>query len=330
MSFFVLPPQVREFAAKAAEDRRLRFEMQMVLADAEATADPHLRAALELARLPLDGDDEPSPSKRKAKPRPKARAAARKWTKRATAKTPIAVLIETTGARHKTPPRAVRIDVRGGTVLTASGRPMPGATVTADGRVVVDGRVLEPRGKLRPPVRALVAAGVAEAYAAAEPGARKLLRKHYSPIVRRLRAEGRLPAAKLATAPVVPLRPQPFQLPSGDSDLDRIAAFGAGVVERMSLLASEQNRSHEDSGALKRLADQFAAFLARPERAVRIEVPRQEPPVVNVEAPQVTVQPPDVHVTVEAPKPKAVRVTEDAETGERVYVPTDVEELDDE
>jgi hypothetical protein len=320
MTWF-LPSYIQGVVAERdAKDRRLCFEMAKIVGDLEAARDPRVAEAIRMAREPLD-----APLPRKPKPRAKS-LAARKWKRRATAKRPTPVLIERPGPRHRTPARAVRIDVRGRRVLTASGKPMPGATVTPDGRVVVDGKTLEPRGKLRPPVRSLVAAGVAEAYAAADPGARKLLRKHYSPIIRRLRAEGRLPAAELASA-VVPLRPQPFQLPSGDSDLDQIAAFSAGVVERMTLLSRERGRGREETGELRRLADLFSAFLARPERAVRIQVPRQEPPVVNIEAPQVTVRPPDVIVNVEQPRPKAVRVEEDVD-GNRVYVPVDLEEPD--
>jgi hypothetical protein len=56
--------------------------------------------------------------------------------------------------------------------------------------------------------------------------------------------------------------------------------------------------------------------------ATNITVPT---PQVTVR-PQITLTPPNVEVTVESPKPRAVRVETDPASGDRLFVPVDDED----
>jgi hypothetical protein len=121
-----------------------------------------------------------------------------------------------------------------------------------------------------------------------------------------------------------------YQLPNGDTRLDKMLAYSMGTMDLLSAVARKELEVEEHEGAFTKLAAEVRRLADRP--APKIEV---HPTPVHVEAPiiptpQVTVDlstlpVPDVHVHVEQPKKRGVRVEID-EHGDKVYVPFDIED----
>jgi hypothetical protein len=138
-------------------------------------------------------------------------------------------------------------------------------------------------------------------------------------------------SGKLARKPH-PAAPFPsFELPVGDSRLDRLTAFSMGLMDRLSHVASEElavEKGAQESGALEKLAAQVERLVNRPQPPITVKPPDvhvtlPEQPPVEIDYTKLPV--PQVHVNVEQPRPRAVRVEVDPETGEKRYV---VEELE--
>jgi hypothetical protein len=128
----------------------------------------------------------------------------------------------------------------------------------------------------------------------------------------------------------------PFQaspLPdTGHRAMDAIAAFASGTIDRMSLLAHQEAQLKHESGTLAELAREVKRLADRPQPEITVKPPDVyiEHQAIEIPTPHITVTPPDVHVHLEPPKPRRVRVEENLVTGERTYIPEEIEDVEDE
>jgi hypothetical protein len=201
------------------------------------------------------------------------------------------------GTLHRTPRRAFRVNVREHLVLTSSGVPVPG------GFEAVEKHMLEAE-RARPKRRPLeLAAAAPPAPVAHVDDAEEALRKL------RLAAEEAEAQASDATAlatfrrQLVKAEEASFHARLERDALSAVVASGAAEAGRFDKLTA----------TFARLADRLAGQTP----VVHVHVPEQAP----LPAPHV-----DVHIDAPAaPRPVAIRVEVDPETGERIYIP---EELD--
>jgi hypothetical protein len=135
----------------------------------------------------------------------------------------------------------------------------------------------------------------------------------------------------IAAAPPARIAMEVEPRPSGDTNLDRIAAFGRGVIDRMALVAEKEAAIEHERGAVARLVQTVESLLKRPQPPISVQ-----PPAVTVKAPDKELRElkgaverlanrpvhVDAHVTVEAPKPRAVKVEYD-DDGRKLFVPVE-------
>jgi hypothetical protein len=144
-------------------------------------------------------------------------------------------------------------------------------------------------------------------------------------------------SGKLARKPRETPTPFPhFDLPGGQnpSPLDRVIGFVAGSVDRLTYLAKaelEADASKHESGALERLAAEVKRLAEKPAPTIKYQPPDIHVAAPIVPTPQVTVDlstlpAPQVVVNVEPPKKRGVRVEVNRATGEKKFVPFDLED----
>jgi hypothetical protein len=110
------------------------------------------------------------------------------------------------------------------------------------------------------------------------------------------------------------------------------------MMDRIAFLAREEisaESGRRESGAIERLAAEVRKLADRPQPPIKVTVP---PPIVNIPEPKpVDVEKlareissrlpkPEVVVNIEQPRPRSVRVTEDPETGEKIYIAEELPE----